>query len=252
MTEVPGPAQAKYLHIRDQLRQAIREGRYQAGDRLPTEPVLAEQHGVALMTIRKALDLLKCDGTLDGRKGSGNYVQDLKQLRRLGAPRLAGDRRGTRETVLPTDGAHALDTDSVTITGETSAPPHIARVLHLGAQDKVFLQASRFLLAGRPVKLVHTYLSHELVAGTDLLHADTGHGSIHAALAAAGRAPVRAHEEVQCRMPTSDECTRLSIPPGRFVITAYRTAYDAADRPVEVEESVMDSAAYVLEYAYDL
>jgi GntR family transcriptional regulator len=48
--------------IADQLRQAIREGRYGDGDALPSETALAETYGVTRMTARQAMDVLKNEG----------------------------------------------------------------------------------------------------------------------------------------------------------------------------------------------
>ena len=42
-----------YRQIADQLRQAIREGRYGEGDALPSETALAESYGVTRMTARQ-------------------------------------------------------------------------------------------------------------------------------------------------------------------------------------------------------
>src|SRR5215212_4194802 len=51
-----------YRQIADQLRQAIREGRYGEGDALPSETALAETYGVTRMTARQAMDVLKGEG----------------------------------------------------------------------------------------------------------------------------------------------------------------------------------------------
>ncbi|MFC5724144.1 GntR family transcriptional regulator [Streptomyces gamaensis] len=249
MTEAPEP---RYLDIAARLRQAIENGRYHTGERLPPEPELAKEHGVALMTMRKALNLLKADGTLLGRKGSGNYVQSIPPLRRRGATRLRLTQPDNTMTVLASDDTRSLETDHVTATVQTGAPAPILRALGLSEHDEVLLRTSRYRLTGRPVKYVRTYVPHTLLASTSLLHSDAGDDGIRAALTAAGRAPVLAREEICCRIPTTEECSHLSVPPNRFVIAAYRTSFDADHRPVEIEETVMDSASYVLDYVYEV
>ena len=51
-----------YRQIADQLRTAIREGRYAEGTPLPSETQLAEMYDVTRMTARQAVDLLKNEG----------------------------------------------------------------------------------------------------------------------------------------------------------------------------------------------
>ena len=56
------------------LRQEIRKGTYYAGDRLPSERVLAATYGVARGTLRSSLARLELEGLVDIRPGSGTYV----------------------------------------------------------------------------------------------------------------------------------------------------------------------------------
>ena len=55
----------------------IREGRYRAGDRLPTERELAEQLGVGRTSVREGLRFLEKLGILDIRQGTGTVVRSL-------------------------------------------------------------------------------------------------------------------------------------------------------------------------------
>ena len=55
-------------------------------------------------------------------------------------------------------------------------------------------------------------------------------------------------EEIRSRMPSRDEVNRLSLGMGTPVIIIVRTAFADGGRPVEVNEMILDSAAYVLEY----
>lgn len=252
MSKAPGPAQPKYQRIADQLRSEIREGRYPAGTQLPNEPALAKEYGVAVMTMRSALELLKNDGSVASRKGSGNYVQDLQRLRRHGVTRFAHDQWGGDAAVLITHETQTLTADDVSVMPKAQAPENIARGLGLSPEQRVFVRTCRFLLADRPVKLVRTYVPHQIAALSSLTRTYTGHEDIHAALVATGHAPIRFREEVCCEVPSGEESASLAIPPGRFVIRAYRTAFDADRRPVEVEEAIMDSASYVLDYTYEL
>lgn len=62
--------------IADALRADIAAGRFAPGARLPAEAALAQAFGVSRPIVREAIALLKADGVLLTRKGSGAYVSD--------------------------------------------------------------------------------------------------------------------------------------------------------------------------------
>jgi GntR family transcriptional regulator / MocR family aminotransferase len=57
-----------------QLRAAILEGRLRAGDRLPPTRALAQELGVARLTVATAFDWLRAEGYVYGRVGAGTFV----------------------------------------------------------------------------------------------------------------------------------------------------------------------------------
>jgi DNA-binding GntR family transcriptional regulator len=63
-----------YQQIADDLRAAIASGRYQVGDQLPAERELARQYGVAAMTIRHGLDILRGEGLVVSTEKRGHFV----------------------------------------------------------------------------------------------------------------------------------------------------------------------------------
>jgi DNA-binding GntR family transcriptional regulator len=63
-----------YLQIADDLRAAITSGRYRVGDQLPAERELARQYGVAAMTIRHGLDILRGEGLVVSTEKRGHFV----------------------------------------------------------------------------------------------------------------------------------------------------------------------------------
>ncbi len=63
-----------YLRIAEALTIDIGGGRLAAGDKLPPERQMAADQGVAVATLRKALQVLADRGLIERRQGSGNYV----------------------------------------------------------------------------------------------------------------------------------------------------------------------------------
>jgi len=68
----------------------IDKGKYQAGDKLPTEHELIEQFGVSRTVIREAIANLRASNLIETRQGKGAFVlgkpsQDVFQLKHSGA-----------------------------------------------------------------------------------------------------------------------------------------------------------------------
>ena len=69
------------------MREQIDAGRWKVGERIPTEPMLAEMLGVSRGTIREAVKILAFSGLLEVRQGAGTYLRAVcdsdDTLRRL-------------------------------------------------------------------------------------------------------------------------------------------------------------------------
>ncbi|WDM12427.1 UTRA domain-containing protein [Streptomyces lavenduligriseus] len=173
------------------------------------------------------------------------------ELRRRGIERLARERWGEGRSIWSADiGDRELVVDSVEVA-EEAAPAAVAAVLGLGEDANACVRRRRFVLDGKPVLLSTSYLSAALVAGTAVTRPDAGPGGTYARLAELGRGPVRFREEVRSRMPGAEEAERLALPAGVPVVLVARTAFDAEGLAVEVNEMVLDSSAYVLEYDFE-
>ncbi len=64
----------KYIQIYDWVHAMIRKGRLAVGDKIPTEPDLAQKFNASRMTVRKAIDPLVLEGVLERRPGKGTFV----------------------------------------------------------------------------------------------------------------------------------------------------------------------------------
>lgn len=70
----PAAPERLYETVARRLVQAMREGIYAVGDRLPAERELATEHGVSRPAVREALLALEVFGLIEVRIGSGAYV----------------------------------------------------------------------------------------------------------------------------------------------------------------------------------
>ena len=60
-----------------QVHALLRQGRFKAGDQLPSERELAETFKVSRTSVREALRALETQGLIVSRTGMGNFVADL-------------------------------------------------------------------------------------------------------------------------------------------------------------------------------
>lgn len=151
----------KYQRIADSLREAIQSGEYGPGDRLPGENELMAAHGVARMTARQALSVLRDEGVAEARKGAGVFVRAFRPLRRRGIQRLSQQQWGSGRSIWSADIENrALEVDQVTVS-EEAAPDRISAVLELADDETVCVRRRRFVLEGKPVLLATSYLPHQ-------------------------------------------------------------------------------------------
>lgn len=78
------PGQSRYGALASAMRARIITGEWPPGNPIPAEQSLAKEHGVALGTMRRALDLLAEQGLVERIHGRGTFVR----LGLSGAPML--------------------------------------------------------------------------------------------------------------------------------------------------------------------
>lgn len=69
-------AVSRYLQLAGHFRRRIEQGEWPVGARIPTVVELAEECGVANMTVRRALDILEADGLIERFRAKGTFVRE--------------------------------------------------------------------------------------------------------------------------------------------------------------------------------
>src|SRR4051812_10884200 len=69
------PGQSRYGALAASLRARVISGEWPPGTAMPAEQTLAAEHGVALGTMRRALELLAHEGLVDRVHGRGTFVR---------------------------------------------------------------------------------------------------------------------------------------------------------------------------------
>jgi DNA-binding LacI/PurR family transcriptional regulator len=102
MTRLVFRREPVYLQLAKHLRDSAREGKFVAG-RLPSFRELMRGYDVALVTVRKALEVLESEGVIERVQGSGTFVRGsrAKGKRRRTLTRTICYVSGTRSENLP-------------------------------------------------------------------------------------------------------------------------------------------------------
>ncbi|WP_191872011.1 GntR family transcriptional regulator [Streptomyces filipinensis] len=234
--------------IADELRERIRSGGLRPGARLPGEPALVKQYGVAKETARRALTLLVSEGLAVRRKGSGTYVREFQPIRRVANKRLSQEGWGAGRSIWSADIGDRPMTVVALRVYEAPAPDDVARILELEEGAAVVVRDRLFAVEGEPVQAAVSYLPADLVRASPITQEDTGPGGTYARLAELGAKPVHFVEELRSRMPSQEETERLHLTEGTPVVEIYRTALTEDGKPVEVNRMLLDAGVYVMEY----
>jgi len=72
----PDDPRPPYQQVANALRASILTRKFAPGDKLPSGPQLAEHYGVARMTVQQAIRLLRDEGLVVTRQGSGVFVRE--------------------------------------------------------------------------------------------------------------------------------------------------------------------------------
>lgn len=238
-----------YERVADDLRTAILTE--QLNGRLPSLQALAARYDVKVDVVRQAVEVLRGEGLVVSRQGSGTYVRRFERIVRSSPDRLSRGQWGSGHAIQNHDtGDRPRAVDVVVL--EEPAPDYVAAALGIGDGEPVLTRSRRFMVENRPIQLATSYLPLEIVGGTSVAYTDVGPGGTYARLAELGFAPAWFTERLTARAPRPEEVVRLDLASsvGELVIEVVRFAHTEQDRCVEVNRMVLDATAYELEYTF--
>ncbi|MGW0505710.1 GntR family transcriptional regulator [Micromonospora sp. NPDC003241] len=194
------------------LRSRILSGEPASGDKLSTEKDMQQRWGFSTTIIKHALTLLRSEGLIEGRRGSGDYVRDRTQLIRRAHSRDMRKRLGS---------SSPFARDSEAASGDRVGRRRARRSprRHVSRDDSAFSPASRRPLGRHPSRPSRTD-PPTAQAGPSALSAETGETP-----ARPGSATAVARPRKPTRALTSRPCSILD----RVVIVA-RGCHSIQDR----------------------
>jgi len=219
--EVPIPY---HYQLRELLRDEIAAGRWQVGERLPSERELCETFNLSRTTVREAIEALVNEGLLRREKGRGTFVAEPKILESLLQTPI-----GFTDSMLE-QGYH-VETKVLRME-VVSAPSTIGRELRLRSDESVIvIDRLRFIL-NEPILLVTSYVPQKICPS--LIDEDLTHNSLYQLLQGKYRLKIaRAKRFMEAVSANELEAKLLHIEAGSPLMLIESTAYLKDGTPLE-------------------
>lgn len=141
-----------YVRLAMSLRTRILQGEYKPGDRLPAFEQLAQDYGVAVNTVRKAIQMLTTESLLTSGRGSGTVVRPGN-----GGKGLSANLRATIRDPLalsPDVRIHVLSSETV-----KALPPELSEQYPTTPRYQRVLKTHD--LEDKPFALLDIYIDHQ-------------------------------------------------------------------------------------------
>lgn len=225
-----------YQQLYQILRREISGGRWQPGDRLPSETELIDEYEVSRITVRQALDRLVNEGWVYRRRGLGTFVAapTIEQgLTRIISFTEDMQRRGLKPCTKVLD------------SRLEAATPAIAEKLGVEPGAELAVLERLRLADGEPMSIEVSHLVHRLCPG--ILSGDYANTPLHEALQQQyGIRLARATQEIRAVRADKATAGQLTVARGAPVFSIERVSYTATDLPVEFLQLTHRGDRYVL------
>jgi GntR family transcriptional regulator len=232
-----------YEQVADALRDEIRRGRYQPGDKLPSERELSERFEVSKVTARQAIVQLRAEGLITSRAGSGVFVAEKGPPRRLSDDILRGEAFYRAVDRL---GLHA---DVATTISREPATADVAEALDVDQGAEVLVH-TRLVRAegGLPLFLATNYFPADVADAVPQLADESTIGLPKWLGQAFG--PLYGEDVIDSRMPTPQEREQLEIPPDTPITEIKGVNRDSQHRPLHYIVKVTPSGRFLYGYRF--
>lgn len=222
----------RYRQVAAAVREAIRTGRYQAGNQLPPADELGAEYGVGRVTALQAIADLQAEGFVITKRGRGTFIRNGPEYIRMGSDRYTRSTHGRSPNV--TDGRAAGWEPQITAQiSTTSATADLARRLRVAEGDELSEISYYWTDGTHPVQLSTQWEPLAVTKGTAIeVPPGSGMPDVITRFDSIGIHIDRVDEETRTRMPTASESEDLALSAGTPVLHIERTHW-AGKTPVE-------------------
>jgi GntR family transcriptional regulator len=228
----------KYLQISNWLKELIQTGRYQVGEKLPSEVELSKTCGVNRNTLRQAVAELASAGLLRKEKGTGTFVSSpspavMHKLERISS---FGDMLRQSGIAVKTQ---VISKEMIT------ADDYVGKVLFLGANKKVIVVRRVRAGDGTPYIFEESHLPADMFAG--ILDLDLT-GSMYDTITQHFNIVLARSRQNISAVNLNPKIARiLKVPPNSAAIFSESITYDDKSIPLELLYSYFRGDKYKLE-----
>jgi len=228
--------QPLYEQVRAHLIEGISAGRWRPGEAIPSEAQLAAVHGVAIGTVRKAVDLLVAERALVRHQGKGTYV----------SAHDGGRLMFHFFHVVARDGTKAYPEVRTLAFRRDRADAESAAALAIAPADKVIRIRNVLSLAGVARILDDITLPAQLFPGlSEKIFLARGNTIYHLYQSRYGINVLRTDERLRAVLASREVAGLLALSPGAPLLEIRRVALTFRDRPVELRVSRVDTSEHV-------
>lgn len=244
MPEIPA-----YLRIASDLRARIASGDLAPGQKLPTESQLMRDHGVSRTVAKWAIAVLKGEGLVEGRRGSGVYVRHVHRMVREAHGRNMRSASASSSPFARDAARAGYNARWEHHSERTTANTRIAARLEVEPDAPVMVTRYRYLADDKPIQLATSWEPLAITAGTPVEWPERGAAvGVVARMDSIGVRIDGFTERVTARAAAAEEIEELDLPlRGAYVLVIVRT-YHAAGSPVETADIVIPGDRYELLY----
>lgn len=221
MTSPMEPLKAHRLYLL--LRERILRGEVEADARLPSEPTLAQEHGVSRVTVRRALDRLAGDGMIERRPGSGTFVSGG-----MASMPVVADFSNVFTHLVEMGRKTGVRLISFGYVQATSA---MVQDLHLDPGEKLQRSVRVRLIDGQPFSYLVTHVPERI--GVSYSEADLASTPLLELLERSGIVAERARQTIGATLASPDVADALDLDVGAALIAMTRVVFDPSGRGIE-------------------
>ncbi|UCM89192.1 GntR family transcriptional regulator [Streptomyces marincola] len=226
----------KYEEIAESLRARIASGEFEPGQTVPSGRDLAEQWSVSRATAIKAMEVLRNDGIVVAKQGTGFIVTETPVARPAGARRAGTARASGGMPFLRIGEPDWLE-----------PPAHVAEALRMRPGTEALRRVRVHQLPdGSPHSYAEAWFPPDVAEASPRLGqtAPIAEGTTRYVRRQTGRYPVEGEDVTTVRLANETEAHHLRLSGTGAVAVVLHTAFDQDGRPLVCEEGVTPAAHY--------
>jgi GntR family transcriptional regulator len=218
------PRLLRYQQLRDELALKIARREWRAGEAIPAQEELASTYGIAVGTVRKAVDVLVAEGILERSQGRGTFVKrpkfDGSLFRFFRFQSRSGERR--------------IPTSRILHREVVDPPATVISILKLKERSKAIHMLRLRIIEEEPLLIEDIWLPYDKFEGVmSVPTAQIGDLLYPAYEEHCNQIVASATETLTVELVTNADAKQLCLKPGTPIVVIERVAFGYDQEPLE-------------------